>query len=113
MDPVDERVVGRNVITGGSLVGDVDVDAQHLAEQLIRVLRVVLRIVAAAAVAHADVEIAVRAEREMAAVVIGERLRDEALAVDQPRSKRDAVSASSGFAADRLNRATTVWPFGS
>ena len=39
-----------------------------------RVLRVVVRIVAAAAVAQADVEIAVGTEGEIAAVVIRERL---------------------------------------
>ena len=37
------------------------------------------RVVARAAIAEPDVEIAVRSEREVSAVVIGERLRDDAL----------------------------------
>ena len=49
----------------------IDVDAQDLAEQHVDVLRVVRRVVARAAVADADVEIAVGAEREHAAVVVG------------------------------------------
>jgi hypothetical protein len=58
-------------------VRDVDVDAQHLPEQLNRVLRAVLRIVAGAAVAHPDVEISIRTECEVAAVVIRVRLPDD------------------------------------
>ena len=72
----DERIVGRHLIAGRMRVGHVDVDAQHLAEQLLRILRAMFRIVAGAAVAEADVEIAVRSERQMPAVVIRERLRD-------------------------------------
>src|SRR5262249_7365459 len=51
-----------------------DLDAQHLAEQRVRVLRVadgsVRAVIPAAAVADARVEEAVRAEREVAAVVV-------------------------------------------
>ncbi len=69
---------GRERVVRGIRVGRrvVDVDAQHLAEQLVRILRAVARIVAAAAVARADVEQAVRAEAQRAAVVVFERLRD-------------------------------------
>jgi hypothetical protein len=55
-------------------IGDVDVDAQDLAEQLVEVLRPVVRIVTRSPVAEADVEIAVGAEHHVAAVVVGERL---------------------------------------
>jgi hypothetical protein len=61
--------------------GHGDVQAQHLAEQRVGPLRVVERVVSRAAVAEADVEIAVGAEGEMAAVVIGERLLDVGTAV--------------------------------
>jgi hypothetical protein len=55
----------------------VDVDAQELAEQGVDVLPVLEGIAAAAAVAGADVQIAVRPELEIAAVVIGlARVRD-------------------------------------
>jgi hypothetical protein len=42
---------------------------------------VIHRVAAAAAVAHADVEIAVMAECHVPAVVIGERLRDVATSI--------------------------------
>ena len=54
----------------------VHVDAQHLSEQRVEVLPVSLRIAAAAAVAHADVEKAVGAEGDPSAVMVGERLID-------------------------------------
>jgi hypothetical protein len=55
----------------------IHVDAQDLAEQLIDVLRVVRRVVAGASVADADVQIAVDAEGQHAAVVIRvRRMRD-------------------------------------
>ncbi len=69
-------------------------------------------IVAGAAVAEADVEVAVRTEREMPAVVIRERLRDRRRRRPAPpnrRSNRDAGSATSG-SAERRKRATTVSP---
>ena len=53
---------------------------QHLPEQLLRVLRAMIRIVARAAVAEPDVEVSVRTEHEIAAVVVRERLRDERVA---------------------------------
>src|SRR5580765_2575466 len=53
-----------------------EVDAEELPEPRPVVLSVVHRIAGVAAVAHADVEEAVRAERVEAAVVVRERLRD-------------------------------------
>ena len=70
-----------------------------------------IRIVAGTAVAHADIEKAVGPEREVAAVVIRERLSISARppAPFQRRSKREDGSATSG-SADRRKRATTVSP---
>ncbi len=48
----------------------IDVEPQHVAEQVLRVLRVALRVAARAAVAEADVEKAVGAERDVASVVV-------------------------------------------
>ena len=45
-------------------------DPQHLAEQDVRVLAIVVRVALAAAVTNADVEIAVRPELELSAVVV-------------------------------------------
>ena len=75
----DERVVRRSLVAAGVAVRDAHVDAQHLAEQRAGPLRLVLWIAAGAAVAHADVEIPVRPERDLAAVVVAERLADGAL----------------------------------
>ncbi len=58
-------------------VRNVDVDSQHLAEQLLRILRAVRRIVARATVSEANVEVPIGAERKVPAVVIRERLKDE------------------------------------
>ena len=71
-------------------------------------------IVAAATVAGADVEIPVRTEREVPAVVIRVvRMRDEGLTtwpdeIESGRGIRDGA-----FAGDRRNRATTMSPFGT
>ena len=73
----EERVRGRYLITGRIRIRHVDIDAQHLAKPFRRRLRAILRIVSRAAVAEADVEKAVGAKRQVAAVVIGEGLRDE------------------------------------
>ena len=54
----------------------VHIDAQHLSEQRVEVLAVSMRIAAAAAVAHADVEKTVGAEGDPSAVVVRERLID-------------------------------------
>ena len=65
-------------IAGRDRVGRraVDVDPQELAEQALRILGPVLRVVRAAAVPHADVEQPVGTEPESAAVVVGVRLQD-------------------------------------
>ena len=75
-DRVAERVVGRDGV--GARRGAARVDAQDLAEQRVRALRVRgRRVVAVAAVARADVEQPVRPERELAAVVVARlRVRD-------------------------------------
>ena len=68
-------------------------------------------IVARPAVAEPDVEKPIRTERQMAAVVVRERLRDEQRVRDAPqrKSNREPASATTG-SLDRRNRATTVWP---
>jgi hypothetical protein len=66
----DERIAGGDGV-GQPRVAAVDVDAQHLAEQGVERLTVLLRIAAAAAVAGGDVEEAVRPEGDLAAVVVG------------------------------------------
>src|ERR1019366_10415809 len=48
----------------------IDVDAQNLAQKLRQILGVVARIARKASVARADVEVAVRAELQLAAVVV-------------------------------------------
>ena len=65
-----ERVVGRDRVR----LTAVDIDAEDLAEQHLPVLRPVAGVTRRAAVAEADVEVAIRAEGEHAAVVVGERL---------------------------------------
>ena len=62
-----ERVAGRNGIGGGVI----DINPQDLAQQPVGVLRVAEFIATAAAIAGADVKIAVRAKAQPAAVVIG------------------------------------------
>src|SRR5262249_6867202 len=66
-------------------------EARDLAEQALQRLPVLLRVAAAAAVAHPDVEVAVAAERELAAVVVRVRLLDE-----QQLAARAAVDAVPG-----------------
>ena len=68
-----KRVGGRDVITGARAD---HVDAQHRPEQVGRVLAGFSRIAATAAVAQPDVQHTVRAERDIAAVVIGGELVD-------------------------------------
>ena len=69
------------------------------------------RIVAGTAIPEPDVEIAIGTERQVPAVVVRERLRDECRAAGavHRRSKREVASAISRIA-DRRNRATTVSP---
>ena len=70
-------------------------------------------IVAGTAIAQADVEKTVGTEREVPAVVVRERLRDERRAARpfQRRSNRESASAIRG-SANRRYRATTVSPAG-
>ena len=72
----DERVVRGNDVTPGVAVRNVDVYPEHLAEQHGGVLRAMVRIVGAAAIAERNVEVAVRSEREVAGIVVGEWLPD-------------------------------------
>ena len=72
----EERIARWRRIGRLAAVRKIHVDAQDLAEQLVDVLRTVAGIVAGAAIAHPDVEEPVGAERQHAAVVVGERLRD-------------------------------------
>ena len=73
-----ERVVGGDRVVLGGIgreVVAVDVDAQDLAEENESLAW--LLVAAAAAVADGDVEVAIRAEGELAAIVIGgARMRD-------------------------------------
>src|SRR5262245_36926140 len=94
----EKRIVGRNLIPGRVGVRHVDVDAPHLAEKLLRVLRAMRRIVARTAVAEANVEEAIGPERQMTAVVIGERLRDGRRAV---RAAPTQIKPRSGIGDDR------------
>ena len=69
-----------------------------------------LGIVAGAAVAEADVEIAVGTERQVAAVVVRERLRDERVAAAPPAQIEPRAGSATSGSADRRKRATTVSP---
>ena len=75
-DPGEERVIGGDGIPSQVRVQHAHVDAQHLAEEISKILRVVVRIAAASAVTHADVEVAIGAECKVTAVVVRERLHD-------------------------------------
>jgi hypothetical protein len=65
-----ERIVWRHAVGDG-----IDADPQQLAEQYVAILRIVVLITAAAAVADADIQIALWPEGHVAAVVIAERMR--------------------------------------
>src|SRR5262249_50326986 len=68
-------------------------------EELGRILRAMIRVVARSTVAEADVEKAVGPEDEIAAVVIGERLPDER----QPRAPAK-IEARRGIGDERIAR---------
>jgi hypothetical protein len=70
-----EGVVRRDPV--GRPVGGSRVDPEHLAEERPERLRVAARIAAAAAVAESYIEVSVRSEHEVAAVVVGIGLIDE------------------------------------
>src|SRR5262249_5998582 len=67
----------RYLVTDRIAIVDTDVDAQHLPEQLRRILRAVAGVAPCAAVTEADVQVTIRSEHEIAAIVIRKRLRDE------------------------------------
>src|SRR5690606_1341564 len=86
-----EWIVRRDPVRRGRAA---DVDPEHLAEQRAGPLRVAIRVAAGAAVTEADVEIAVRPEFEMTAVVVRERLRQaEHVLPRAGRERRAAVLA--------------------
>ncbi len=70
-DGAEERIGAGRRVRHARSGRRIDVEAQDLAEQQVEILRVVRRVVGAAAVADADVEIAVAPEGEHAAVVVG------------------------------------------
>jgi glucose/arabinose dehydrogenase len=76
----------------------VDVEAEHLAQQRVAVLAVVLRVAAAPAVAERDQEEPVRVEGEGAAVVVRERLVD---VEDPDLGVRIDIDGGAGTTAER------------
>ena len=116
---------GRNRVgRRGARVGDVD--AQHLAQQggqQLGVADVAVRVAAAAAVADADVEEAVRAERDVAAVVVALRVIDveelqlgsgrEGIAAVQRTELRDAIDEPERRIRSPYRRDTPADPSGS
>jgi hypothetical protein len=68
---VGERIVGRHTEPRRIAGWNIHVDAEDLPKQLLRILSAVLGIIGAAAVAHSDIQVAVRSERETPAVVVG------------------------------------------
>ena len=72
-----ERIACRDDVADRMCIRNVDVDAQHLTEQLGAILRAMFRIVAGSAVAEADVEEPVGPEGEMPAVVVRKGLLDQ------------------------------------
>src|SRR5688572_5205345 len=58
-----------------------DIDAQHLAEEGRRVLGTVPWVVPGTAVAKTEIQESVRAEGEMATIMVAERLRDDTLSI--------------------------------
>src|SRR5207302_7310170 len=64
---VDERIVRRDADAAGL---PFDVEAQELAQERSPILRVIHRVTRRSAVAHSDVEVTVRSEADLAAVVV-------------------------------------------
>src|SRR5262245_44166908 len=95
------RVSGRHDEPGWMRVGHRDVDAQNLPKELVRILRVVVRIAPASAVALRDVEVPVGPECQTAGVVIRIRVSNgvlagrphelEALWIGNERIRRPAI----------------------
>src|SRR5215510_9338037 len=80
----NEWIVCRNLVSSRVGIGHVHVDSQHLAEQFPGILSAVCGIVPRATVTEPDVEISVRSEHEVAAVVVRKRLRDETRTAGAP-----------------------------
>ncbi len=80
----------------------VDIDAQHLPEQFLGILRAMIGVVAGPAIAEADVQVTVRAEREMSAVVVRERLRDRGRPV---RTTEAEIEPRRRIGDERIGRA--------
>ncbi len=79
----EERIVGWDAV-GTPVRRMVDVDSEDLAEERRQLLAVALRVAAAAAVAEGDVEVTIRPEHDVAAIVVGVGLvdgQDDALAI--------------------------------
>src|SRR5262245_5733248 len=55
----------------------IDIDAKDLSQEVTQVLRAVARIIAGAAIAHPDVEVAIGPKRQHSAVVVFEWLRND------------------------------------
>src|SRR5262249_59171571 len=66
----DERIVRRDLVAVRMRVGHVDVNAQHLAEKLVGILRAIARIVPRSSVAQAASAIAVVAPHQAPAAGI-------------------------------------------
>src|SRR5262249_41996310 len=68
---------GARIVLGNAVllaaIAPIDIDAQDLGEQGLQVLTIFLGVVGGAPVAHHDVQVAVRAETDRAAVMIPER----------------------------------------
>lgn len=77
-DLVETRCGTEERVTRRADIGDavVDVDAQQLAEKRVDVPAVLQRVATAAAIAAGNVEETVRAKRDLATVMVAERLRD-------------------------------------
>ena len=72
---IGERIVGRDAVLQVAAAA-VDVNAQDFAEQVVEVLRVVVRVVGFAAVAGTDIELAILAKQHHATIMIPIRLRE-------------------------------------
>src|SRR5690606_15544619 len=101
------RARGQAAVGRAAAAGAVDIDAQQLAQQAVRVLGVVVWIATAAAVARGAGEVAVRAELDVTAVVVavgllelhqnqlGGRVGDVGIAADGEARDAGAVRAAA------------------
>ena len=84
-----EGIVDGNVVTLGVAITNRHIHPEHLAEERARILRVVITVVRSPAIANTDVEVAVGAKRDVAAVVITDWMSDERFAA-WPQQDRSA-----------------------